>query len=205
MSRARFRSARSSTGQRRFGRWLDYLLAAAILGLALLLAARVDQVAERSRAGIATIHDGDTLTVDGQRVRLRGIDAPEYGQSCEAAGSAYPCGRQARTFLAGLTKGKSVACRGWERDIYDRLLGVCTVGAPPLDINREMVRRGWAVAYGDYRADEELARNARLGLWQGDFERPRDWRRDHEADRAGEAEHNSMSSLWNWLRQMVWP
>ncbi|MGE0279394.1 MAG: thermonuclease family protein [Rhizobiaceae bacterium] len=186
-------------------RWSDYVLAAVIIGLSLLLAARLDRVAERSNAGAATIHDGDTLTVQGQRMRLRGIDAPEYRQNCSAGGETYPCGRQARAALAAMTAGKAVICNGWERDKYQRPLVVCSVGSPALDINGAMVRQGWAVAYGGYGSEEAEARKAKRGLWQGDFQRPRDWRIEHEHGRADEPERDLLVSLWSWLRQAIWP
>ena len=43
-----------------------------------------------------------------------------------------------------------------------------------------MVANGWAVAFrrfsSDYAEDEERARRARRGLWEGSFEMPWDWR-----------------------------
>lgn len=184
-------------------RWVDYALAAAILGLLALLAARIDQVAERSNVGQAIVHDGDTLTVGGQRMRLRGIDAPEYRQVCTGAGGTYPCGRRARAALAAMAAGKAVTCKGWENDKYGRLLVTCAAGNT--QINSEMVRQGWAVAYGNYSAEEAEARQARRGLWKGEFQRPRDWRLDHERDRADEPEEDAVASAWAWLRQLLLP
>jgi endonuclease YncB( thermonuclease family) len=205
MSRGRFRGPRSYSGGPRLLRWSDYVLAAVVIGLSLLLAARLDRVAERSNAGTATIHDGDTLTVQGQRMRLLNIDAPEYRQNCTAGGETYPCGRQARAALAAMTAGKAVTCKGWERDKYDRPLVVCGAGSPALELNSAMVRQGWAVAYGDYRGEEAEARTAKRGLWQGDFQRPRDWRIEHEQGQADEPERDLVVSLWSWLRQLIWP
>ncbi len=136
-------------------------------------------------------------------MRLRGIDAPEYRQTCTTGGKAYPCGRQARAALAAMTAGKAVTCKGWERDKYDRLLAVCSVGSPALDINGAMVRQGWAVAYGGYRSEEAEARKAKRGLWQGEFQRPRDWRIEHEQDRADEPERDVLAGIWAWLRQLL--
>src|SRR5919198_5868082 len=80
-------------------RFLDYALAAAILGLLILVTARIDRVATRHVGGEAMVSDGDTITLKGQRVRLRGIDAPEYNQTCEKGGASYACGRAAREAL----------------------------------------------------------------------------------------------------------
>src|SRR3954471_10871881 len=123
-------------------RFLDYALAAAILGLLILVAARIDRVATRYVAGNAEINDGDTITLEGQRIRLSGIDAPEYNQTCEKGGATYPCGRAAREALVRLAGGGAIDCAGWERDRYDRLLAVCRSGG--IDLNRRLVEDGWA-------------------------------------------------------------
>lgn len=50
--------------------------------------------------------DGDTLHVNGIRVRLRGIDAPESGQWCRNAnGKPYACGKWAIEVLTLLVAG----------------------------------------------------------------------------------------------------
>src|SRR5919201_1879976 len=98
MGRRRYRPRPPSRARR----LLDYALAAAILALLILVTARIDRVATRHLAGDAVINDGDTITLKGERIRLRGIDAPEYNQSCEKGGTAYACGRAAREALARL-------------------------------------------------------------------------------------------------------
>ncbi|TIW00755.1 MAG: thermonuclease family protein, partial [Mesorhizobium sp.] len=43
-------------------------------------------------AGVASVIDGDTIEVHGQRIRFNGIDAPESKQYCDdAKGFEYPC------------------------------------------------------------------------------------------------------------------
>src|SRR5262245_25083724 len=89
----------------RLRRFLDFALAAAILALLILVTARIDRVATRHVGGDAVVNDGDTITLKGQRIRLSGIDAPEYNQTCEKGGATYACGRAAREALARLADG----------------------------------------------------------------------------------------------------
>ncbi len=91
---------------------LDWLLAAAILGLLILLSARLDRVDTRTASGTAVVNDGDSLTIGGVKIRLRGIDAPEYAQMCERDGVDYACGRKSREALARLVAGRRVICEG---------------------------------------------------------------------------------------------
>lgn len=180
---------------RRFG---DVMLAVAILGLVGLLAARLDRVETRQTSGRAIVNDGDTITLLGERVRLKGIDAPEYNQTCRRAGQTYRCGQSARAALADLIGEGPVECIGWERDRYGRFLGTCRAGTT--ELNRSLVAQGWAVAYGDFEAEEEEARQRRVGLWAGEFDPPRQWREMH-GDMTDSA-HDLTNAILNWLRQM---
>lgn len=129
-------------------------------------------------AGLALVHDGDTLTVAGRRIRLHGLDAPELDQSCLRDGLPWPCGRDAAFALAQRVAGRLVSCRGMETDRFGRLVARCTVDGE--DLNRWLVREGWAVAYRRYShayvLDEWVARWHGRGLWAGSFDRPEDWR-----------------------------
>lgn len=180
----------------------DLLPALAIFFIALAIVARLDKVATQSHSGVVTVHDGDTVTISGQRMRLKGIDAPEYRQKCKNGAADYDCGKQARSALASLTAAKPVSCEGWEFDKYQRLLVRCRAGQ--LDVNAEMVRLGWAVSYGGYRAEEREARSAGRGIWRGQFETPQDWRADHQPHNV-EPAHDALASFVNWLRQLIWP
>jgi len=186
----------------RRSRWrsfLDLVLAAAILGLLILLAARLDRVETHTLTGRPMVNDGDTITLGTERIRLRGLDAPELGQICRRNDADYACGRRAREALAILIGEHPVACSGWERDRYGRLLATCSVVGR--DINSNLVERGWAVAYGDFEIEEQRARASRSGLWAGTFERPRDWRTQHGG--MAESEHNAMALIVNWLSQLL--
>src|SRR6185295_763651 len=79
-------------------RFLDLVLAALILGVLGFVALRLDRV-ETRLDGAVVVNDGDTVTVRGERLRLRGIDAPEFHQTCKLDGQSYACGRRARDAL----------------------------------------------------------------------------------------------------------
>jgi len=196
----RIRPFRGAPGRRRSGlrTLLDYLLAALFLGLVMLAAARFERFAMRDAAGIATVNDGDSLTIAGERIRLRGIDAPELGQICQFDGADYACGRRSKAALAERIGGRKVDCSGWERDRFRRLLAVCRAGAD--ELNLAQVETGWALAYGDYSDAERRAREAKAGIWAGSFERPRDWRERHGS--AAEPEHDLVEALFNLLREL---
>jgi endonuclease YncB( thermonuclease family) len=177
---------------------LDYALAIVLLGLLAVLAARLDRIATRTEQGTATVNDGDTITLGQERIRLRGIDAPEYTQTCQRNGTDYACGRMARQALVGLIGGRAVSCTGWQRDRYGRLLGDCRAG--DVDLNRVLVEAGWATAYGGYEAEERKARTAKVGLWAGSFDQPQDWRRAHGGQR--ESRHDTLGSLGDGFREL---
>lgn len=128
--------------------------------------------------GTAAVADGDTLEVDGRRIRLFGIDAPELAQTCEREGATWACGEEARSQLASLIGDGRVECSGNQSDAFGRLLAICSIGST--DLNRTMVEYGWATAFrrysDDYVAFEVRARQARLGLWRSSFQLPEDYR-----------------------------
>jgi len=114
---------------------------------------------------VETVHDGDTVTcldTEGRprKIRLVGIDAPEFGQ---------PCGADSRRALATKLAGGVVRVEGDARDQHGRLLGTLWIG--DRNVNRELVAEGWAWVFGGFAPDEEFlaaeaaARRERRGLW----------------------------------------
>jgi endonuclease YncB( thermonuclease family) len=130
----------------------------------------------RALEGRAQVTDGDTIRIGDARIRLKGVDAPEMEQRCTRSGRSYACGETARKALIELVSGQIVRCRPTGRDRYQRILARCTVNGT--DIGAHLVQEGWAVSYGrDYDLEEMRARSRSVGLWEGEFERPQDWRR----------------------------
>ncbi|MHA1153640.1 MAG: thermonuclease family protein, partial [Alphaproteobacteria bacterium] len=147
-------------------------------------------------AGPPKIIDGDTIEVAGTAIRLYGIDAPEFGQTCRIGKHAYDCGQIARTALLDLTAGVTVRCRlaplgpedagsrddssqdGGTAGNADGRIGRCS--ADGYDLSEGMTYTGWALALRPvserYVAFEEGARAAGRGLWKGQFIAPWDWR-----------------------------
>ena len=128
--------------------------------------------------------DGDTIHLEGQKIRLLGIDAPEMKQFCRnAKGEKWNCGILARDMLAGMLGARAeVTCILTGRDKYKRFLGRCFAGdASGLDVQRALVRGGFAVAEytKDYIRDEARAKAKKYGIWAGTFLRPKDYRRQN--------------------------
>jgi endonuclease YncB( thermonuclease family) len=169
---------------RRLRAW--YVVGAALLSaiIAAVPACPVLDSAGRPLWRVETVHDGDTVTCldtagKPQKIRLRGIDAPEFDQ---------PHGRDARQALAFKLGGGSVRVDGAARDQHGRLLGTLWLG--DRDLNRELVSEGHAWVFGGFAPDPDLvaaeaeARKARRGLWASPHPlAPQQWRAEHPSHR----------------------
>jgi endonuclease YncB( thermonuclease family) len=164
----------------------------ASLGLAIALAwTTIGPASARSLTGSAHVIDGDTLVMQGVRLRLEGIDAPETRQTCQDPRTRQPvqCGALAAEALRRLIANQEITCHLLQRDRYGRFIARCHVagrmgGGLPVgrDLSAGMVASGWAVAYmAEARPDlgvaEQAARLRGLGIWATRFERPEDYRR----------------------------
>jgi endonuclease YncB( thermonuclease family) len=130
-------------------------------------------------SGMAKIREGDQLQIGSSRIRLGGIDAPSVDQLClNNNGERWTCGVAARDELIRHTENKSWTCHGERTDRRGRIVARCEVDGE--DIQKWLVKSGWALAYTrfshDYEADEKAAREAKAGMWQGAFIAPWDWR-----------------------------
>lgn len=127
------------------------------------------------------VSDGDSFAIGKRKLRLEDIDAPELHQNCTAAnGASWPCGQEAKASLAKLLGTASLHCSAATTDQFGRSVATCSAKGIS-DIGGALVRQGMAVSheymtmrtYGD---EEDEARDAKRGIWQGKFERPKDWR-----------------------------
>ena len=129
--------------------------------------------------GLAKVREGDTVVIGSNRIRLGGIDAPSVDQLClNTKGERWTCGVAARDELIKHVEGKSWTCHLGTTDRRGRSVARCEVDGE--DIQKWMVKNGWALAYDrfshDYDADQAAARDAKSGMWQGAFIAPWDWR-----------------------------
>lgn len=136
--------------------------------------------------GTASAVDGDSLTVGGQDVRLFGIDAPEYRQTCQVHYSAWTCGADAAAALRKLVDNRLITCIWHDRDVYGRTVANCLIDGH--DVAAQMVREGLAIVLdsgrADYGAVEARAKAGKIGIWASQFAMPVGWRRTHPRDPA---------------------
>ena len=157
-----------------------------LLALVVLLAS-LPALASGQVVGRASVIDGDTIELQGQKIRLHGIDAPESAQRCKGEdGRSYPCGRIAAHTLANiLANSRPIRCEVRDRDQYGRLVATC-LRADGRDAAAIMVQAGHALDWprysgGAYAGDQKQAEGSRLGMWQGAFTPPSEWRQGHRA------------------------
>ena len=127
------------------------------------------------------ITDGDTIKINGEKIRFSGIDTPELNQTCVKEGVKNSCGLTAKQILIDKIIDNKVKCIKEGKDRYKRILAECFVNNESL--SRYLVRSGYAFAYRKYSKkfiiDEDYARANKLGMWSMEFEYPWDFRRSN--------------------------
>src|SRR5947209_2177816 len=134
--------------------------------------------------GTAKVREGNVAQVGASRIRLGGIDAPSVDQLClNNKGERWTCGIAARDALIKHADNKTWTChirQAVDRQPSGRGRSVARCEVDGEDIQKWMVRNGWALSYvrfsHDFDEDEKQAREAKAGMWQGAFIAPWDWR-----------------------------
>ena len=129
--------------------------------------------------GMARVIDSDMLEVDGQRIILFGVDAMDRNQTCSIKGKGWDCWAVGARELQILVANEPVSCEDQGiPDPFLRVYAICNVGT--VDINEALVKSGLALAFRrqskNYVAAETAAKEAGVGVWQGEFIAPWKWR-----------------------------
>ena len=127
------------------------------------------------------ITDGDTIKIDGEKIRFSGIDSPELKQFCFKENIKNSCGLKAKKILEDKIGKFKVTCVREGEDQYNRTLAECFVNNESL--SSFLVRSGYAFAYRRYSKkfiiDEDYARINKIGMWAMKFEYPWNYRRNN--------------------------
>ena len=123
--------------------------------------------------------DGDTIVLNGEKIRFSGIDTPELKQTCLKGDQKVSCGISAKILLVKKIGNNTPECISKGKDVYKRTLAECFVNGESL--SSFLVRSGYAFAYRKYSTkfikDEEFAKANKLGMWAMTFQYPWDFRK----------------------------
>ena len=123
--------------------------------------------------------DGDTIVLNGEKIRFTGIDTPELKQTCLKNDQEVGCGMSAKMLLVKKIGNAIPECIREGKDVYKRTLAECFVNGESL--SKFLVRSGYAFAYRKYSTkfikDEEFAKANKLGMWAMTFQYPWEFRK----------------------------
>ena len=123
--------------------------------------------------------DGDTIVLNGEKIRFTGIDTPELKQTCLQGDQEVACGMSAKKLLVEKIGNNTPECISEGKDAYKRTLAECFVNGESL--SKFLVRSGYAFAYRKYSTkfikDEQFAKANKLGMWAMTFQYPWDFRK----------------------------
>ena len=94
------------------------------------------------------IVDGDTIVLNGEKIRFSGIDTPELKQTCMNGDQKVFCGKLAKMLLVKKIGNKTPECIREGKDVYKRTLAECFINGESL--SAFLVRSGYVFAYLKY-------------------------------------------------------
>ena len=123
--------------------------------------------------------DGDTIVLNGEKIRFSGIDTPELKQTCMNGDEKVFCGKSAKMRLVNKIGNQTPECISEGKDVYKRTLAECFINGESLSVF--LVRSGYAFAYRKYSdkfvKDEEFAKKNKLGMRTMKLQYPWDFRK----------------------------
>jgi endonuclease YncB( thermonuclease family) len=130
-------------------------------------------------SGRAVAISGDLMRVGGTLVRLSNVEAPDAHQPCHRAnGRRWNCASAAKAGLARLIRRRTVSCTPTGQEDGSAIVAQCHT--EKIDVAAELVRHGYVFAvrsfFGSLSGEEDAARAAKAGIWQGEILRPQAWR-----------------------------
>ena len=132
-----------------------------------------------SLANNLKVVDGDTIVLNGEKIRFSGIDTPELKQTCLQDDQEVACGMSAKMLLVKKIGNNTPKCISEGKDVYKRTLAECFVNGESL--SKFLVRSGYAFAYRKYSTkfieDEDFAKANKLGMWAMKFQYPWNFRK----------------------------
>jgi endonuclease YncB( thermonuclease family) len=142
---------------------LNALITFVVLGMFKSWLFKPKSVSVSQNARSIYVIDGDTLNIDGTRIRLFGMDAPEMGQS------QGPLARQA---LVGFVRGHDLELIPIETDQYGRVVAR-VIRDDGKDLADLMVSGGFALASSKftraYTMSQMRAKRMREGFWKDGY------------------------------------
>ena len=126
------------------------------------------------------IIDGDTIVLNGEKIRFFGIDAPEIDQECIKNGKIIKCGLLSKKALEDKIGNNTPLCIKKDTDRYKRTIAECFVDN--VSLSKFLVANGYAFVYKKYSKQyiyhEKRAKILKLGLWGMNFEYPWKFRKN---------------------------
>lgn len=171
-----------------------------IIALLIIFTLGFAQADTQTIKGKARVIDGDTIEINGEKIRLACIDTPESnyrGKMQYCLDNETKCGELAKQALENMIGDSDVRCEYEKRDIYNRILGTCQIYSRFYNypywesFNYKLLEEGYAWYYNggkeckNYKSLFETAQKEGYGLFDseiGGFKEPKLWRKTRSND-----------------------